>query len=183
MRYETAASRRPGHPDTTFDTLARGLGWFSLALGAAELLAPRGLTRSLGQSGYEPVAVTYGAREIATGLGILLSKDPTPWVWGRVAGDALDIATLTAGLAGRRSKNEAILGALVAVIGVTALDLYCARGLSRESRRPLPPARDYSDRSGFPRGPRAMSGGARDAETPRDMRTPEALRPFTAANR
>ena len=27
-------------------------------------------------------------REIGTGIGILTSKDPSPWLWGRVAGDA-----------------------------------------------------------------------------------------------
>ena len=177
MRYETGRRHRRGHPDTSLDTLARSLGWFSLALGAAELLAPRQVTRSLGQRGYEPVAVSYGAREIATGLGILLSKDPAPWVWGRVAGDALDIATLTAGLGNRRAKTETMLGALIAVAGVAALDIYCASGLSRKSRGPLPPTRDYSDRSGFPQDPRAMRGRARNAERPRDMRTPDALRP------
>jgi hypothetical protein len=178
MRYETGRHHRRGHPDTTLDTLARSLGWFSLALGAAELLAPRQITRSLGQRGYEPVAASYGAREIATGLGILLSKDPTPWIWGRVAGDALDIATLAAGLGNRRAKTETVLGALIAVAGVTALDIYCASRLSRESSKPLPPSRDYSDRSGFPQAPHAMRGRARGAETPRDMRTPDALRPY-----
>ena len=40
------------------------------------------------------------------------------------------------------------------------------------------PARDYSDRSGFPRGVEASRGVARDALIPPDMLTPEALRPW-----
>ncbi len=38
MRYETQSSRRPGHPDSATDTLARGLGVFSIALGLVEVL-------------------------------------------------------------------------------------------------------------------------------------------------
>jgi hypothetical protein len=34
-------------------SMARGLGWFSLGLGVAEMLAPRALTRGLGMEGNE----------------------------------------------------------------------------------------------------------------------------------
>ena len=37
---------------------------------------------------------------------------------------------------------------------------------------------DYHRRTGFPKPPEQMRGAARDFEVPRDMRTPEALRPF-----
>lgn len=37
---------------------------------------------------------------------------------------------------------------------------------------------DYSNRSGFPRSPEEMRGAARDFEIPRDMRTPDVLRPY-----
>jgi hypothetical protein len=85
MRYETEKTRRRGHADTATDTLARGLGWFSIALGIAEVVAPRALARSLGMKGQEGLIAAYGMREIATGIGILASKDPTPWIWGRGA--------------------------------------------------------------------------------------------------
>ena len=74
--------------------LAYGLGWFSIALGAMELFATRKLTRALGMRGQERLVQAYGVREIVTGIGILTSPDPTPWLWGRVAGDALDLGTL-----------------------------------------------------------------------------------------
>ena len=179
MRYETEATGRRGHPDSTTDALARGLGVFSIALGLVEVFAARSLTRALGMQGSETLVQAYGAREITTGIGILASKDPTPWIWGRVAGDGLDIATLVTGL-GEDNPQRANVGiALAAVAGATALDLYCAQTLSSESSEPLPPIRDYSDRSGLPRSPQQMRGAARDFEVPRDFRTPEALRPYT----
>ena len=71
--------------------LAQGLGLFSLALGAAELFGARPLSRWLGLEGHETLIQAYGVREIATGIGILTQADPTPWMWGRVGGDALDL--------------------------------------------------------------------------------------------
>ena len=94
----------------------------------------------------------YGGREILTGIAILASKDPTPWVWGRVAGDALDIGTLAYGYKRDPDDVPGITTALVAVVGATAADVYCAAKLSAESKVPLPPVKDYSDRSGFPNG-------------------------------
>jgi hypothetical protein len=179
MRYETEKTRRRGHADTATDTLARGLGWFSIALGIAEVVAPRALARSLGMKGQEGLIAAYGLREIATGIGILASKDPTPWIWGRVAGDGLDLATLATGLEGNNPKKGNVGIAMAAVAGVTALDVYCAQVLSGESPTPLPPMQDYSDRSGYPKGIQQSRGAASDFQVPQDFRTPEALRPYT----
>jgi hypothetical protein len=179
MRYETERTRRRGHADTATDTLARGLGLFSIALGIAEVAAPRALARALGMKGQEGLIAGYGVREIATGIGILASKDPTPWIWGRVAGDGLDLATLATALEGKNPKEGNVGIAMAAVAGVTALDVYCAQTLSRESPHPLPPMQDYSDRTGYPRGIEQSHGAARDFEVPSDFRTPEALRPYT----
>jgi hypothetical protein len=179
MRYETERTRRRGHADTATDTLARGLGLFSIALGIAEVAAPRALARALGMKGQAGLIAGYGVREIATGIGILASKDPTPWIWGRVAGDGLDLATLATALEGNNPKKGNVGIAMAAVAGVTALDVYCAQTLSRESPHPLPPMQDYSDRTGYPRGIEQSHGAARDFEVPSDFRTPEALRPYT----
>lgn len=178
MRYETERTRRPGHPDSGTDALARGLGVFSIALGLVEVVAARSLTRTLGMEGHENLIRLYGLREIAAGVGILASADPMPWIWGRVAGDALDIATLATGYEGNNPKKDNVSFALAAVAGVTALDIYCGQALSRETTEPQAPTWDYSDRSGFRRPPQAMRGAARDFEVPRDMRAPEALQPY-----
>ena len=167
-----------GHGDATGQKLAIGLGWFSIGLGLLELVATRTLTRWLGMTGNEELVRLYGAREITTGIGILSSKDPTPWIWGRVAGDALDLGTLGAHFTDENSEQENVALALLNVGTVTALDVYCAHCLSRETRE-APGRRDYSNRSGLPRAPQAMRGAARDFEVPRDMRAPEPMRPYT----
>jgi hypothetical protein len=158
------------------EAVAVGLGWFSIGLGVAELLFAGPLCRALGMKGHEGLVRTYGLREIATGVGILTAEDKAPWIWGRVAGDALDIATLAAATPGSGEKaNMAI--AYGAVAGATMLDIGTARALTRVERK-LGPVRDYSDRSGFPMGIEAARGAARkDFNAPRDMVTPEALRP------
>jgi hypothetical protein len=149
MRYKRNESQR-GQADAATYRLAQGLGVFSIVLGLVELVCSRWLSRSLGLDGEKRTVRLYGGREILTGISILASKDPTPWVWGRVAGDALDIGTLAYGYTRDPDDLASIVPALIAVAGVTAADVYCAAKLSSESKIPLPPVKDYSDRSGFP---------------------------------
>jgi hypothetical protein len=159
--------------------LATGLGWFSIALGLAELLAPGKLTRSVGMTGSERIVSTYGTREIVNGIGLLTAKDPLPWVWGRVGGDALDLVTLSSGLTTANPRRDRLGGALLAIAAVTALDVATAQLLRTRQRTPRRMF-DYSDRSGFSRGVDAVRGAARDFRIPRDMRAPEPLRPWHA---
>ncbi|MBF0305323.1 MAG: cyclase dehydrase, partial [Alphaproteobacteria bacterium] len=79
--------------------LARRLGWFSLGLGMAHLIAGRQVGRAMGIEARSGLLRAYGLREIATGVGILSRGAPAPWIWGRLAGDAMDIATLVPALA------------------------------------------------------------------------------------
>src|SRR5438270_8226586 len=77
----------PSHspPDTRFAPglgMARGLGWFSIGLGLAELLAPRTMSDLTGVRNTR-LLQCYGLREIATGLGILDSNQPAGWLWAR----------------------------------------------------------------------------------------------------
>lgn len=147
--------------------LARGLGWFSVALGALELLAPRKVGRALGMEHETGMIQAFGARELAAGVGLLAAGNPKPWIWGRVAGDALDLATLAANADRRNPQREMVGVALAAVAAVTIADLICLASLDRgPDGRPLRPvARDYGDRSGYPDRPEAMRGAAaRDGE-------------------
>lgn len=167
-----------GRSQSRYDKMASGLGWFSIALGAAELFAPRALCRYLGMEGSENLLRAYGVREVATGVSILASHDPAPWVWGRVGGDALDLATLATGLHGDNPNKGNVGVAIAAVLGATALDVMCAQGLTSEKGDRHTAIADYSDRVGFPRGVEAAWGRARDLDVPKDFRTPEALRPY-----
>lgn len=148
-RQRTVPSHGAHHPSTTLG-LARALGWFSIALGAVELAAPGTVARSLGARRGGVVA-TFGAREVAAGIGILAARDPTPWVKARVAGDVLDIAALAAQLGPGNPRRAGAMVALGAVLGATALDLYCVAQLEAENRRGTPP--DYGDRVGIRRSP------------------------------
>jgi hypothetical protein len=179
MAHRHYRAHRDG--DGSAEALAKGLGWFSIGLGVAELVAPERLARFLGMEERTELIRTYGAREILTGVGILSQDDPTPWIWGRVGGDALDLGTLAMGL-GRDNPQRGNVGlAIGAVAGVMALDLICAQALGREREWEPVPIWDYSDRRGMPQPPEQMHGAARDFEVPRDMRIPEALRPYSTA--
>ena len=122
------------HDAMNAEKVARGLGWFSIGLGLAEALTPRNLTESLGMTGSETLVRAYGLREITAGVGILASPRPTaPWLWARVGGDALDIATLTAAALNPENPQKRAVGfALANVAAITALDVLCALQLGEK---------------------------------------------------
>ena len=161
-------SSGPGSLDAT-DRLARALGWFSIGLGLAELLAPRALTRALGMEGSEALVRAYGMREIGAGI-MTLSPDKGLGLQSRVAGDALDIATLLAALRGDNPKRDNVAIALAMVVGVTLLDIAGAKAVKSNQSRGERPRRTYRDRSGYPAGLERARGAARDFRTPADMR-------------
>lgn len=168
-----------GH-DPAARTLAGGLGWFSIGLGLLEVTAAEKVAGALGMEGHETLIRLYGIRELAAGLGILTSADKEPWLRARIAGDALDLGTLAFALHDGNPQRRNARLALMAVAGLTALDVWCAGRLRREKteERSLGALADYSARSGFPGGLRGAFGAARDFAAPADMRTPGALRPY-----
>jgi hypothetical protein len=160
--------------------MARGLGWLSIALGVAELLAPRAMSRATGVNGGTTLTRLYGFREIACGIGILACRNPTPLLWGRVLGDAVDIATVAAGAASAGRPNSTRLSASLATLaGITALDIHTA--IASPGFADVPQV-DYGHRSGFPSSPAAMRGAAlTDFIMPRDMATPALLQSYLRA--
>jgi uncharacterized membrane protein len=149
--------------------LARGLGWFSLALGAAEIGAPRFLARVIGLPPSTTTSLVMrlmGAREIAAGISVLL-QPRRPWpLWARVAGDALDLALLGIG-ASKRTSGLKLAAAIAAVGGVTALDVIAsvkAQKAHAHATRPIlysvtinkPPSEVYAFYRDFERLPRFM---------------------------
>lgn len=123
-------TRRENSATTSPDPrrVARFLGWFSVGLGAAELIAPGAVARIAGARKNKGLVRFYGLREIAAGVGIFSQSNPAPWLWARVAGDVMDLATLLAGAKkGRRLQNA---GSIAAVAGITAIDVMCAQSYS-----------------------------------------------------
>src|SRR5215475_7551598 len=70
----------------TPDKLADSLGWFSIALGAADLLAPGAMSRAAGVNNRHGALLRLiGLREIASGI-MILSGARAAGCWSRVAG-------------------------------------------------------------------------------------------------
>ena len=116
--------------------LANGLGWFSIGLGLAEVVAPGRVAEMIGvadDDGTRSLLRFYGMRELAAGVGILSGSQPAGWMWGRVAGDMLDLATLASAMKSNQNDKSKLATATAAVLGVTALDVICAQQLSRRS--------------------------------------------------
>jgi len=117
--------------------LARNLGWFSIGLGAMEILAPGFIARISGAPDSEQsrtVIQAYGGREIAQGIAILTSMPrPAGWMWGRVAGDVLDIGSVAVGMLSRDGNFPRGVLAITSLLGVTAIDYYCADKLSSKT--------------------------------------------------
>ncbi len=148
------------------DRGARTLGWVSIGLGLAGLMAAPALARALGIEGKEGVIRACGARELASGV-VCLSVNPGLGLAMRAAGDAADLAALAAARGASEGKERNVDVALAAVAGLTVLDLACL-SLLRAERAPGrrasdEPRRDYSDRSGLPRGIETSRGIARNS--------------------
>jgi len=120
----------PARPD---ERLARGLGWFSVGLGLAEVLAPRRMARAIGAPVRPALFRVMGMREIASGVGILSRPRPAGWLWSRVAGDVLDLALLAGAAESPRAERRRIGVATGAVAGVTVLDVVASRRLTRKA--------------------------------------------------
>lgn len=152
------------------DRLARALGWFSVALGAVELAMPGRLARTLGLHDKEGLIRAYGARELASAVPTL-SIDKGIGLAARIGGDALDLGTLATALHRDNPKRQNAVIATVLVLGVTLLDVVAYVGVKAAHRRAPVSKRDYSKRSGLPRGVQASFGLARkDFDIPRDYR-------------
>ena len=167
-------ARAPGDPRVVWsgpsavpaaDRLAKGLGWFGIALGIVQVVAPRRVARALGMRGHEGILRACGVREVASGM-MSLSVDRQFGAASRVAGDAMDVALLMRAMHWRNPRRGNVAMALVAVLGVTLLDITATTGLALRHRRGTGAVRDYSARSGFPKGVAAARGAAQRKAAP-----------------
>jgi hypothetical protein len=125
----------PSHapPDTHYIPgirLARALGWFSVALGVTQIFARRRVARWIGVREHPVLLPLLGAREVATGATILRSGRPTVPMWGRVAGDGMDLALLIGALLSRRANRRRVAVVTAAVAAVTLLDVLASTGMT-----------------------------------------------------
>jgi hypothetical protein len=115
--------------------MARALGWVSVGLGLAQVIAPRRLGKLIGVRGYERLVRTLGMREIASGVGLLTGRagrNHSKWMWARIGGDAIDLALLGSALKSNENGHDRgrTLAAIGAVAPLVVADVICARQLS-----------------------------------------------------
>jgi hypothetical protein len=130
--------------------VAKFLAVFSLVLGGAEVIWPSGFTGFLGLGGLEALIFAYGVREIVAGIGLFaMPRQRAGWMWFRAAGDVLDILTVLYAFAGPNPPVTNIVIALVLLVGVAVIDVWCANSL-RQQKAVAHESTAYRDRSGLP---------------------------------
>jgi uncharacterized membrane protein len=121
--------------------LGQILGWLSVGLGLAELLAPRAVGRAIGVGDHPAIMRMVGVREVVTGIGILSERAAGTWAWARVAGDAMDLALLGAAARLPDANPRRIAATTAGVLGVSALDVYSGQRLTASQSEDAPQIR------------------------------------------
>ena len=111
----------------------RVLGLLSLAVGVTAVAAPRRVTRFLGLTFDDQAMSAFGAREIASGAGLLSPVPPGPWFWMRAGGDVMDLVALGRAIGRAEPRKRAAYVALGAVAAIAVFDVVVA---ARASRHP-----------------------------------------------
>ena len=118
------------------ESLSDFLGFFSIGLGLAEVLAPTAMARLIGikhpNDRNRTTLRLMGLREITSGIAILSNQQPKKAVMSRVAGDAIDLALLGATLANSENDRGRTLFAAANVLAVTALDVMASKSLAQQ---------------------------------------------------
>lgn len=107
-------------------TLARGIGWLSVAVGTALVVAPSKAVSGFGMGERPRLGRFLGAKDLVIGFGILANREePAPWLLARALSDAQDAGILIGGIATSAfPRGPALFGLTVATsLGVTSLTL------------------------------------------------------------
>jgi uncharacterized membrane protein len=112
------------------------LGWLSVAVGAAEVVAPRVVARVVGVRAPRRVRGlirVMGVRGLVAGIGLLSRGRAARWLQARVAGDLIDFGLLRRALRQPGARRGRTIGALVATWGLALLDARSARLAQHEA--------------------------------------------------
>lgn len=104
----------------------RVLGVFSIGLGVFAVAAPERLAKFLGLDADEQSVSAFGAREIASGSGLLSPVKPGPWFWMRVGGDVMDLAALGKAVNRDNPRRHWAMGATALVAAIAIIDFAVA---------------------------------------------------------
>ncbi|SCF09254.1 Polyketide cyclase / dehydrase and lipid transport [Micromonospora viridifaciens] len=166
--------------------LARFLGWFSLGLGVTALAAGPRISRLTGvdDSRVAPAVLrTAGIRELGHAAALLVPRRPGLGAWTRVAGDVLDLTATGQALRHRcGDRQRRLTYVMVALAGITAVDLYVSVRATRRRRGMTGTGRAYGSVT-VNRTPEQVYGFWHDFENlPRFMYHVESVR-MTGARR
>jgi len=118
--------------DATAEGTAKFLGWFSLGLGLAQLLAPHQMVKLVGLESTmrrKFIMQAVGIREIIAGLGALTQFRPLTWTRARVAGDAMDLVMLGRAFQAPDAERKLTILSIAAVAGITITDILTTERL------------------------------------------------------
>lgn len=141
-RYDSAAARRSAQARprqveqraNVSSDLARTLGWLSVAIGIAEIAAPRTLGRLVGLDGERYRVNRLGLRELAGGLSTLYSRAAGSHASGWLGRTPANLKPLATRLRSGSKPERRLAAALTAVAAVAALDSYRRRRTARDAR-------------------------------------------------
>jgi uncharacterized membrane protein len=108
--------------------MPRALAWLSVVLGMTEAATPGVVSRLVGAEptpGTRALLRAVGARELAAGAGIF-AAEPTPFLWARVAGDAMDLALVALAVRAGGGTRRRAVPALAALVALSAVDVVAA---------------------------------------------------------
>jgi len=114
--------------------LGLALAGLSVALGMAELAAGKQVARGLGVPRHSGTVRAFGLRELATGAALLARPTSSTAVWGRVAGDIVDLGSLGAASRAQGAKSGPLLAAAAFVAGALLLDVASALAMQGDDR-------------------------------------------------
>jgi uncharacterized membrane protein len=112
------------------------LGWLSIGIGVANLVAPRAVARTAGLPDWPLLMRAMGVREIICGVGLLRRPDNQVWRWSRVAGDAMDLTLLGISAAHPDAHRARLAATMLAVGSLAALDLRAGNPPRTKPSRP-----------------------------------------------
>jgi hypothetical protein len=109
--------------------LARILGWVSIGLGLAIVVAPGPLFKAFGLGDRPNLGRFLGARDLVIGTGLLLGQNTAAWCRARGIADALDVVLIVGGAAaGAFRRDRAPIG-VASGAAFSALSFWLARRL------------------------------------------------------
>lgn len=104
----------------------RALGLASIVAGVVAVASPDRAARFLGVRLDQQAMSAFGAREIASGAGLLSPVKPGPWFWLRAGGDLLDLVTLGRAIGRDNPRKKMAYAAFAAVAAIAVVDLAIA---------------------------------------------------------